>query len=207
MVPILAFLFIFVIWIAYQRSKSDRITKKQSDAFWTREREANLSRKKDLSSLNYITIPYENLPFSDSEDEEIRYVQKQLYELEDKKIVNLAGLSNTDLKLSYGAANITLLSTYDHNFTVLIRNLNKWGDLLMQKQNIADAKAVFEFAISSGSDISHTYLSLAGIYLDEQNNEKLFHLKNQAETITSPLKDQLLIKLSAICEKASRGLE
>jgi tetratricopeptide (TPR) repeat protein len=207
MLPILACLFIFVIWIAYQRSKSDKAVKNETAAFWNRERESNLTRKKDLSTLNYITVMIENLPFSETEDEEIQYVQKQLNNLKDQKIVNLSGLSNTDLKIAYGAPNITLLSTYDHNFTLLIRHLNKWGHLLYQNNNITDAKIVFEYAISCGSDISQTYLALAAIYLDDGSNEKLVQLRDTALTLTTPLKETLLFKLNAICEKASHELK
>ncbi len=203
MIPILACLFILVIWIAYQRRKGDRATKKQSEAFWARERDANLSRKKDLSNLDYITIPFENLPFSDSSNKEILFIQKQLENLRDQKIVNLSGLSNTDLKLSYGVANINLLSSYDQNFIVLVRSLNKWGELLLQDHNIPDATTVFEYAISCGSDISQTFLSLAGIYLDNRSYDKLIMLKEKAKQISTPLKEPLLLKLNAICEKAS----
>lgn len=207
MVPILACLFILSIWIAYQRLKGDKITKKQSEAFWARERDANLARRKDLSSLNYITIPFENLPFSESSNQEIIYIQKQIKNLGDQKIVNLSGLSNTDLKLSYGVANISLLSSYDENFTTLIRCLNKWGELLLRDQNIADATTVLEYAVLCGSDISQTYLSLAGIYLDNGDYDRLTKLRDHAEQISSPLKEALLLKLNAICEKASHNLE
>lgn len=207
MIPILACLFILIMWIAYQRLKGDKSTKKQSDAFWAREREANLSRRKDLSSLDYITIPFENLPFSDTSDHEILFIQNEMENLRDQKIVNLSGLSNTDLKLSYGAANITILSTYDQNFTNLIRNLNKWGELLLQKNNSTAATTVLEYAVSCGSDITQTFLSLAGIYLDNGTYEKLRTLRDKAEQTSTPLKEQLLVKLNAICEKASHGLE
>lgn len=207
MIPVLFFLFLIVIWIYYQRSKSDKSFKKESDAFWVREREANLSRKKDLSSLDYITIPYENLPFCEIDDEEIQHVQKQLYKLKEQKIVNLSGQSNTDLKIAYGAPNLTLLSTYDQNYTLLVRHLNQWGQLLLKNNNQKDAETVFQFAISCGSEISQTYLSLASIYLDSGNNEMLFELQNKAQLITSPMKEPLLKKLDAICEKASHDQE
>jgi hypothetical protein len=207
MIPILACLFILILWIAYQRHKGDRTTKKQSETFWAREREANLSRRKDLSSLDYITIPYENLPFSNTSDTDVLYIQNQLESLRDQKIVNLTGLTNTDLKLSYGAANINILSVYDQNFTILIRNLNKWGELLLRDNNIAAATTVLEYAISCGSDITQTFLSLAGIYLDHGDHEKLTKLRGQAEQISTPLKEQLLSKLKVICEKASHDLK
>lgn len=207
MIPVLICLFLIVIWIYYQRSKSDQAIKKESDAFWSREREANLSRKKDLTSLDYITIPFENLPFSENNSEEILHVQNQLNKLKDQKIANLTGLSNTDLKITYGAANLTLLTTYDHNYTLLVRYLNQWGQLLLKSDKTHEARTVLAYAISCGSDISQTYLSLAAIYLDSGDYEALFELQEKAHNLTSPLKESLIQKLDAICEKASRDQE
>ena len=48
--------------IAYNKRKSDRAMRKASDNFWDKERQANLTRRKDISKLPYITIPYETLP-------------------------------------------------------------------------------------------------------------------------------------------------
>ena len=43
--------------IAYNKKKSDRAMQKNSDSFWSKEREANMTRRKDISNLPYITIP------------------------------------------------------------------------------------------------------------------------------------------------------
>lgn len=201
MPTILCCLLVFVIWLRYEKQKNDKTVQKQTDEFWARERESNLTRRKDLSSLDYITIPFENLPFSENCDSEIMYTQEQLKKLEDQKIVNLSGLSNTDLKFTYGTANLNELSLYDQNYTLLIRNLNKWGQLLYSDGSHTDAKKVLEYAISIGSDISQTYLTLAAIYTDEQNLLALSDLISRAQAIQSPLKDSLLTKLTAIQNK------
>ena len=48
----------------YQKDKSER-------EFWDRESQANSTRRKDISYLNYIEIPLDKLPLSSCEDEEI----------------------------------------------------------------------------------------------------------------------------------------
>ena len=180
---ILICIILFVLWLSYERKKVDKSSKKKSEEFWKREHESNLTRRKDLSNLDYITINYENLPFFENVDSEIQYVQDQLIKLKDEKIVNLSGLSNTDLKLTYGSANINELSLYDQNYTLLVRNLNKWAQLLYAQNKIAETKQVLEYAISIGSDISQSFLTLATIYLDEGNLECLQSLKEKAEQI------------------------
>ena len=64
--------------IAYNKRKSDRAMRKASDNFWDKEREANLTRRKDISQLPYITIPYDALPLDELPDSEeyVAAVQK-----------------------------------------------------------------------------------------------------------------------------------
>lgn len=198
---------IFSIWIAYQRKKSDKSDRKTSEEFWELERQSNFTRRKDLSNLDYITVDFENLPFSQTEDEEINYIQEQLNKLKGQKIVNLTGQSNTDLKLAYGNGNLTELTTYDQNYTLLIRDLNKWGQLLFAKGEIQSAKQVLEYAISLNSDISQTFLTLAMIYSSENNSKALFILRDKAISLNSPFKESLIQKLTAICEKVDHVQE
>ena len=79
-----------------------------------RERKANSVRKKSLNELEYVSIPYESLPFMEDTDETpldevLRSDQEAIRSFEDKKMVNFTGISNTDLKETYGVANLTVL--------------------------------------------------------------------------------------------------
>ena len=108
-----------------------------------------------------------------------------LKDLTDKKIVNLTGISNTDLKLEYGTANITVLTEYDQNYTILARSLNQWGSFLKKNGQITDAKKVLEFAIDTKSDISNTYYELAEIYAKDLDFSKIEELCDLAEKLPS----------------------
>lgn len=115
-----------VLWVSYQKHRTDRIAEAKREAFWEKERLANTTRKKDLSNLDYITIPVENLPFPETGDEEITDIQNYLLKLSGTKIVNFTGISNTDLKLQYGAPNINLLMEFDKNYMELVRYLYRY---------------------------------------------------------------------------------
>ena len=93
--------------------------------------------------------------------------------LSTQPIVNLTGYSNTDLKLEYGTANITALSDYDQNYTVLVRTLQKWADLLWDNGFVSQAAAIMEFAVSTKTDISRTYYRLAEYYCANGQKDKI----------------------------------
>lgn len=196
---ILASFIVFSIWLSYQLSKSKKENQKLEKAFWQREHEANSVRKKSLDSLNYIEIPFDTLPLSTlSEDAQVKECIEQITALKEVKIVNLTGFSNTDLKLRYGTANLTVLSEYDQNYTLLVRTLYQWGSLLYAAGYVTEALLPLEFAISTGTDISGNYKLLATIYCEQGNLSKIENLIVTAEGLNSMMKKPILSLLSDI---------
>jgi hypothetical protein len=142
-----------------------RKTEEREANFWEREREANNVRKKSLDSLEYIHIPFDFLPFGTAGDNEsLAACEEELMALKDEKIVNLTGITNTDLKLEYGTANITPLTQYDQNYTALVCSLQKWGQQLYDLGRYEDAAKVLEFAVKTRTDITATYRTLIDLY-------------------------------------------
>ncbi|MBR6643173.1 MAG: hypothetical protein IKL28_05905 [Lachnospiraceae bacterium] len=193
---------LLALWIHYQKRRTDRIATDKSNAFWEREHQANLTRKKDISHLDYITVPIRTLPFPETASEEVTDLQKHLYNLSSSKIVNFTGLSNTDLKLMYGAPNITLLMEYDKNYLELVRSLYRYGRLLYDLDKKDDAAAILEYALSIKTDISANYTLLATIYKEKNEIDHINHVISAAEELTSMTKQALLKSLMAIRDSA-----
>ena len=167
------------------------------------ERQANSVRKKSLDDLEYITVPFDSLPFnhrgsedeggtSQDTDEVLAADEAAVLDLKDKKIVNFTGISNTDLKLNYGAPNLPILSEYDQNYTNLVKSLDSWGNHLLERGLKAEAKTVLEFAVSCRTDLKSSYLPLADIYVDNFEFDKLDHLIEVADGINSIMKGPIV---------------
>ena len=75
-----------------------------------------------------------------AEEGTVSECQQTLLSLSDSPIVNFTGLTNTDLKLMYGAPNIDLLMRYDQNYTTLACTLQKWADKLYGEGYVAEAR-------------------------------------------------------------------
>lgn len=195
----LASFILFLIWFTARMHVQKKKEKNFNADFWKKEAEANAVRRKPLDQLHYITIPLSGLPLNDSGSEKIRECVCIIQDLSGKKIVNLNGISNTDLKLTYGAPNLPLLSEYDENFTLLISTLQKWASLLYDAGQTAEAQTVLEFAVSAGSDISGSYKLLASIYRDHQEEQKIQDLIRSASELSSPMKDIIVRTLQESC--------
>ena len=98
---------IFTAWLAYERVKSSRQDEERVRAFWTRENEANNTRRKNLDTIEYVKVPNwisldslsKSLP---TDDDELNRCNDILKTLMSQRILNLTGMTSTDIKLEYG---------------------------------------------------------------------------------------------------------
>lgn len=186
---------IFIAVVSYKRLKANQKNQEAEDKFWNRENAANLTRKQDIFQLGYIDFSSVSLPFALFEDELLKECEEQVLALKDKKILNLTGLSNTDLKLKYGPANLPFLTQCDQNFTLLARTLNTWGKRLSELSHTQEAIRVLAFATSIGSDIKATWTLLAELYAAGGDTAQIQKLKTSAATLNSLMRDPILAML------------
>jgi tetratricopeptide (TPR) repeat protein len=192
---------VFCLWLLYKIRASKSAQAEQEKSFWELERKANNTRRKSLDDLDYIEIPFDSLPFHLlTEDEQVAEYHETFKHLSEKPIVNLSCISNTELKLRYGAPNITILSRYDSAYTVLARTLQSWAAKLHEAGYIKEAQDVLEFAFKTGTDVSGTYFMLADIYLDKGEPEKVEELLEAAGNLNSSLSKVIVRRLKEIHE-------
>ncbi|MBE5842477.1 MAG: hypothetical protein E7304_13885 [Butyrivibrio sp.] len=176
--PFLASFIILAIFFNISMRRVSRKVEQKEEDFWERERKSNEVRRKSLEGLEYVHIPFDLLPFDTAGDNEaLQNAENDLKALAFEKIVNFTGISNTDLKLEYGTANITALTQYDQNYTTLVRALQNWGELLYNQGRYEDAAKVLEFSVKTRTDVTATYRLLVDIYktkleLSEEEIEK-----------------------------------
>jgi len=198
--PILASVLVLCGIIAFSTHRQKDSQEKEKAEFWEKERKANSVRRKSLDNLDYISVPIDDFPTSKHTDNiRISEYIETIKNICDKPIVNLTGISNTDLKLEYGAPNIELLSLYDSRYTTLVGTIQKWAKELYDLGEYDDAKTLLEFSISTKTDVSGTYKLLADIYKRENNIDKIKALIPIAESINSPLKESIINYLNACC--------
>ncbi len=195
-IPVLLILVVVTIsLIQYATRKSNQAMENSKDIFWNKEKKANITRKTDISQLNYIIIPVEKLPMEDREIPQIDEWRDTIKDLSTKKILNLTGITNTELKLNYGVGNLNALSEYDNNYTILARSLQKWANSLYDNGFIHDAVQVLEFAISSSTDITKSYHLLGKIYVEQGASHKIENLISKLANIDTSNKDQIMHEL------------
>ena len=101
-------------------------------------------------------------------------------------------MTNTDLKLKYGVANLEALTEYEDNYTLLIKNLAVLGHILKEQDDITDATHYLEYSIRIGSDIRSCYADLKDIYISQNHTEKVDKLRQYASMIKSVNKELII---------------
>ena len=173
----------FCMVLKYKLRTIESKEKQQTEELIRLERKASLPIKRDMSSLTFISVPIANLPFKKDIPAKAASYQNTIKELSTEKICNLSGLTNTDLKIKYGAGNLNELMEYDQNYTLLIRTLADWGTWLYEIQFTKDAQIVLEYAKDCNSDIRKNYATLAKIYKSQEQYDKIYDLIDFVEPL------------------------
>lgn len=147
MFPILAIFIIFCLILAFYIQKTDTTQQKVQDEFWEKERLSNTVRKKDITKLDYISIPLDKIPVKLESSTE-----KTIFALAEKPMLNFVGISNTDLKLEYGTANLEILTEYENNFLEFVALLPDYATELIEAGETESARMLLEFAVNVNAD-------------------------------------------------------
>ncbi len=170
-------------------------------SFLEKENKANNTLKQPLDNLDFIKVPLDMIPAPEpAVNEKCAALLGEIKLLSEKKIVNLTGITNTDLKLTYGAANLPILTEYDQNFTSLCKMLYDLGCEYKNAQKTDEAIATFNAGISVGTDISGNYTDLAEIYAEKGLYVEIQRLINCAGNIRSLTKNSTISKLQNILD-------
>ena len=183
MIPICLILFIlFIAVITFAIKRADSAQAKVTEEFWEKERKANSTLRGDTTDLCYITIPEKFFPLNND----------KINDLRDKTLVNLTGMTNTDLKLKYGILNFKKLSEYNDNFTKFVSMLESL------QADAASANELLEFAVEQGADSKNVYSLLANAFISMSKTDRLAELVEKAKQLNSLSRDGIVSMLESL---------
>lgn len=194
--PIFTSIILFVIILQINLRRSNKREALLEKEYWDKEKAAFSAPRKDISDLNYIKMP-ENLPLDfPLEGHKPGELRKRIKNLSKHRILNLYGMSNTDIRLTYGALNFEALSMADTRYLIFIRSLGELAGVYYDNGHIEEARTLLEYAISIDSDVKNTYVLLTKIYKAAGENEKAAALKTKAENIRTLSRDGVVAALN-----------
>ena len=181
------------------RSSNAR-SKKAMDEFWERERASFKAPSRSVSDLEYITFP-DDLPLNISTDDpQIKEYQETLVNITKNKVLDLSGISNTDIRMAYGRKNLEELSRADQRYITLCRSLNSLSKAYLRTGHPEEAQTLLKFAIDCGSDIKESWVMLGRCHMERDEGDALNLLMEKAAALpdSSQTKEEILKELKEI---------
>ncbi len=194
---IFASFMLFGVWLTFQLRKSRNLNEKAAVDFWENENMANSVRKKELEDSDFVKFPFDKLPTVESfSPDPVPECYTMLKELSDKKMVNLNGISNTEVKIRFGTANISILTEYDANYENFVKNIYLLCQHLYDIDRKEEALMLSEETILTGTDSLSHYKLIIQIYREQGNFAGISWLRENAEKIRGITKGAILRALS-----------
>ncbi len=136
-----------------------------------------------MSELHFISFP-EDLPVElPTEDPKIIDDLATLKRLMKSPVVNLEGITNTELKRLYGAENFDYLSLADQRYASLIRVLLRLSSACSRNSFLMEEEKYLLFALDTGTDCYEIWASLADNYYYTGDREGIAALVKRAKDL------------------------
>ncbi len=205
--PFLTAFLIFVLLLAarfaYLRGKRE----KDAEEFWAREEEANHVPDTDLSELPYIAVPIEEFPIGRYDDDEILSIEETLISISKRRIINITGMTNTEVKLKYGTGNLEVLEEMEEAYNELTVIITDYAKCLMEHDDYEAASLVLEYGVEIDSDVSANYELLGDCYKALGRESEIEDLKQQVMARHMILESKILFYLDGLLGKNATPVE
>ncbi len=196
--PIFTSFLLFVILLQFLLKRTEKKSERKDSAYWQREKEAQNTPARPIEDLLYVKLPETLLPECLPDNPEAAECREALLNLSREKVINLQGMSNTDIRLTYGTRNYEILAEADTRYIIMIRSLSKLAEIYDNSGLRSEAKKLLEFGLKIGSDVRLNYTLLGKIYLEEGDLTAFSALVKQAEGITTLSRTPILKELEAM---------
>lgn len=201
-IPVIFIWFIIAILLYHHHlRKRFKVDDDINKAFWEKEASSLVVRKKNIDEAHYLhpqlskQIIKDQAFFDGINQSDLYYHQTFLFDHLDATMVNFQNLTNSDIRLQFGTANITLIETYEENYTLFIKSLYSLGKGLIEAKEDALALIYLEEGIRLGTDIRAHFILIATLYHKQHNSKAINQLYEQAKTLQSLTKSALLTEL------------
>lgn len=188
-IPIFFILFlIFVFIFQHHLHKNMKIENEANDGFWEKEQKSLRVRRKNITEDDILHIDIQTLHFPDvslSDSDRFLYtrIKENIHRMKDLPMINLIGISNQDIRLQFGTANLPTITTYEENYTGFLKAIASYAKFMAEHNEIEEAIQAYEICVQNGSDYSHHYLALKELYTQKNEIKKIQALDSYLEKL------------------------
>lgn len=200
---IFALFTIIAILFNYRLKKISKEEAKLRDAYWEKERESLIVRKKQFEEQDFIradirSLSFPSIEFTGYEAKQYQSSIDKIKALAGKDMMNFSDLTNTEIRLRFGTANQTVIAANESNYGTFLKALFDYGHLLESVGEKEEAQKAYEICIAMKSEYSRHYTALALLYHEQQNREALHTLYETASLVDQKAHTNIVRKLDEL---------
>ncbi len=147
--------------------------------------------EKTLSDIHFISFPADLLTEITTENPKIIDNLTTLRRLAKAQVINLEGMTNDEIRDTYGDSNFETLSMADQRYMTLCRVLQTLSEECFKNELPGEAEKFLQFAVDINTDFLPIWQSLGEYYLDTGRSDSLRDLRDKAFSLTDERFDKI----------------
>ena len=193
--------FFVYAWIRYKNNIGTRGRYEPLEKYQLDDLKSNHVRKKEISEEYFVRPDIGRLPFMEKPDGSLARLQETVRSRASSKMIRLPKqMDNIEVKMTFGTANLEVVTQCEENYYRFIMALVSWGEQLYKEGYVKEAEEALLESVALGSDMSRSYTLLIDLYEGRGDAEKLGELReivenSEALKANSGLKIRLLDRL------------
>lgn len=205
----LALFVLFAFWFKFIIVRTGKKQKNKKEKLMEDEREANFSRVQIIPEQMTYIPDLSKLPVKEYLGEEasdkIALVQARALKAAELPMLRLdPPMTNIDIKRSFGATNLDIITTREENYEQYTRALSNWAAELMAIDNYKDAKDILNICVNMNPMFFLPYSLLCDIYEKTGSKEDFISLRDKVsntdiirnnETLFGKINEYINIKM------------
>lgn len=149
--------------------------KKKIEDFLAEQNDITIVPRTKLEEINFIKCDISRIKFEPTGEDTKEQIDN-LLNLSHSKIANFKGVTNQQLKKTYGNNNFDEVLSYQNNYDDLLKSLVYTAELLSRDGDDKSAISLLQTSISLGNDVTKNYTLLADLYSKNKMRKEMFSL-------------------------------
>ena len=182
---------LFCVILNYAIRKSNIRDRDDSLQSSGKNRHKTSTPKKPISDIHFISFPANLLTEITTENPKIIDNLTTLRRLAKAQVINLEGMTNDEIRDTYGDSNFETLSMADQRYMTLCRVLQTLSEECFKNELPGEAEKFLKFAVDTNTDFLPIWQSLGEYYLDSGKKDSLKSLHDKALSLPEERFDKI----------------
>lgn len=178
--------------------------KKKIEDFIAEQNDITIVPRTKLDEINFVKCDISRIKFQTVAEDTKEQIDN-LLNLSHSKLANFKGVTNQQLKKTYGNNNFDEVLSYQNNYDELLKSLVYTAELLSRDGDDRSAISLLQTSISLGNDVTKNYTLLADLYDKNKMRKEMFSLIDSVKENKEISQGKIMAHISSLQKGKQKG--